>query len=209
MMSECMNQMEPGKRENPQVRRTKAWLTEALLDLMKSKPYAKITIQELVERANLSRSAFYNHYCSKDEIIYEKLQTLYLDEIEYLTALKYDSQYHNWLVRLQLQLQNRDFYCLIYENGLSELMYKVVLANYDAMFTLIAQTVGQEVRNKELYANFFNRYHRKAEIEMTLQWLKSGDPAELTNLARMFYSLGSMKAFHSFTELYYDEDNYK
>ncbi|MBT1177556.1 TetR/AcrR family transcriptional regulator [Bifidobacterium callimiconis] len=50
------------KSEDPRVRRTRARLTEALLELMKNKPIDRITVTELTERADVNRVTFYSHY---------------------------------------------------------------------------------------------------------------------------------------------------
>ena len=61
---------------NPQIRRTKKLLSDALIQLMKQKPFEKISIREIVKQADLSRSAFYTHYSSKEAILYEKVQEI-------------------------------------------------------------------------------------------------------------------------------------
>lgn len=44
-------------------------IQQALLALLDEKPFNKITIQELVERAGVSRSAFYRNYQSKEQVL--------------------------------------------------------------------------------------------------------------------------------------------
>ena len=50
---------------------TKESLQTALLQLMKVKNYEDITITELVKKSGVSRTAFYRHYNSKDDIVRE------------------------------------------------------------------------------------------------------------------------------------------
>lgn len=49
--------------------RSKLWMENALLKLMKTENYQEITIQEITNNANLSRRTFYRNYSSKDEIL--------------------------------------------------------------------------------------------------------------------------------------------
>jgi AcrR family transcriptional regulator len=51
------------------VRRTRAALREALLDLMSERGYEAVTVQDIIERADVGRSTFYNHYTDKDELL--------------------------------------------------------------------------------------------------------------------------------------------
>ena len=50
------------------VQRTRELLQKTLIELMQERGYESITIQEIVDRANIGRSAFYLHYANKDEL---------------------------------------------------------------------------------------------------------------------------------------------
>ena len=49
------------------VERTRESLQKALIELIAEQGYDSITIQEIVDRADLGRTTFYLHYNSKDE----------------------------------------------------------------------------------------------------------------------------------------------
>jgi len=51
------------------VMRTRQSIRNALIELMLEKPYEKITIQEIIDRANVGRATFYNHYRDKDDLL--------------------------------------------------------------------------------------------------------------------------------------------
>lgn len=61
------------------VRRTHRRLKEALLDLMKEKGYARVTVRELTERADVARSTFYAHFDSKDDLLFDGFDRWLLD----------------------------------------------------------------------------------------------------------------------------------
>ena len=50
------------------VQRTRDPLKQALIELIKERGYDAITIQDIVDRANVGRTTFYAHYDSKDEL---------------------------------------------------------------------------------------------------------------------------------------------
>jgi AcrR family transcriptional regulator len=50
------------------VQRTRELLQKALIDLISERGYDAITIQDIVDRANIGRTTFYLHYSSKDEL---------------------------------------------------------------------------------------------------------------------------------------------
>lgn len=45
------------------------FISQALLALMKEKPYKKISVMDIARRAYVSRTTFYNHFQSKDDIL--------------------------------------------------------------------------------------------------------------------------------------------
>ena len=49
--------------------RTQQSIRNALIELMLEKAYEKITIQEIIDRANVGRATFYNHYRDKDDLL--------------------------------------------------------------------------------------------------------------------------------------------
>ena len=50
------------------VRRTRAALQQALLDLLPGKRYDAITVEDICETANVGRSTFYAHYRGKEDL---------------------------------------------------------------------------------------------------------------------------------------------
>jgi AcrR family transcriptional regulator len=71
-------------KKDPRVRRTLKLLQDATLELISEKPFSKITISEITERAGVARPTFYLHYISIDEVIMDYLDgifNLYLEEI--------------------------------------------------------------------------------------------------------------------------------
>ncbi|MCL2106771.1 MAG: TetR/AcrR family transcriptional regulator [Oscillospiraceae bacterium] len=57
---------------NRKIQYTRMVLSDGLIELMKAKPFEKITVKELCERANVNRSTFYTHY----EDIYALLRSI-------------------------------------------------------------------------------------------------------------------------------------
>jgi AcrR family transcriptional regulator len=51
------------------VRRTRELLRGALVALMQEKPYDRITVQDILERADVGRSTFYAHFRDKDDLV--------------------------------------------------------------------------------------------------------------------------------------------
>ncbi len=57
------------KKTDARIRRTRDALGDALVALMQEKPFDTITVQEVLDRAHVSRSTFYSHYSDKDDLL--------------------------------------------------------------------------------------------------------------------------------------------
>jgi AcrR family transcriptional regulator len=51
------------------VQKTQHLLREALVSLIREKPYDVITVNEILDRANVGRSTFYTHFRDKDDLL--------------------------------------------------------------------------------------------------------------------------------------------
>ena len=57
--------------ETRRVRLTKRMMKDAILELMEEKPFAKISVTEVCERADVNRSTFYAHYADTSALLAE------------------------------------------------------------------------------------------------------------------------------------------
>jgi AcrR family transcriptional regulator len=62
------------EQEDRRSRRTDDSLIHALIELIETKPYDLITVQDIIERANVGRSTFYGHYRNKDGLLLKGLE---------------------------------------------------------------------------------------------------------------------------------------
>lgn len=63
-----------GSRQDRRSRRTRHLLQDALLQLMMEKRYDEITVQEIIERADVGRSTFYGHYLDKEDLLRREVE---------------------------------------------------------------------------------------------------------------------------------------
>ena len=64
-----MHLQSSGPKLDARVKRTKVALGEALVKLMEEKPFDSITVQDVLDRAHVSRATFYTHYSDKDDLL--------------------------------------------------------------------------------------------------------------------------------------------
>ncbi len=64
------------KTADRRVQRTRRLLHKALISLILEKKYEDITVQEILDRADVGRSTFYLHFQDKDELLFSGFQYL-------------------------------------------------------------------------------------------------------------------------------------
>lgn len=99
-------------------------LQKALLQLMADKPFSRITVAELAERAGVSRLTFYRNYASKEEVL-----TAYFDGLfdEYFQEMGNEGwpSLREALIRCFESWQaHADDTRLLIRNGLSDLIHQ-------------------------------------------------------------------------------------
>ena len=57
------------KQEDRRIQRTRLALEAALLSLIKQKDFDSISVQEIIDRANVGRATFYSHYDNKEDLL--------------------------------------------------------------------------------------------------------------------------------------------
>jgi AcrR family transcriptional regulator len=67
--NEYLHLVASSKKTDARVRRTRDALGDALMALMQENPFDTITVQDVLDRANVSRSTFYMHYSDKDDLL--------------------------------------------------------------------------------------------------------------------------------------------
>jgi AcrR family transcriptional regulator len=66
------------------VQRTHQLLHKALIELVMEKPYEQITVQDILDRANIGRATFYAHFTDKDDLLLHGLGDEQFDIRHYL-----------------------------------------------------------------------------------------------------------------------------
>lgn len=77
------------KKEDRRIGRSRRLMQDALVALILEQGYEKITVQDILDRADIGRSTFYVHYRNKDELLlstFEKLRTLFENQAQALRA---------------------------------------------------------------------------------------------------------------------------
>ena len=111
------------RKKNVNSEYIKGHITEALLKLMDEKPFDKISISEIVEKAGVGRASFYRHFESKEQILVEKIHSESLKWwYSFDTEIDKTNQ-ENYILRMFYNaLSMKDVGSLLYKNHMSYLI---------------------------------------------------------------------------------------
>lgn len=143
---------------------TRECIEEALLDLLKTRPFDQITITELTQRAGVSRNAYYRNYASKEDILDGYLRGL----IEELAgALKQSDPVketaRSWRTLLEMVADHYDQYRLLIEAGYAE-----------AITSEMQRAINRDVDPAATGRYYSNCYWASALCAVVIEWVKRG-----------------------------------
>ena len=152
-----------GQKQDRRSRRTRQALLEALLALLTAKNYDEISINDIVEHANVGRSTFYAHYQDKDDLLRDGFERALDILIQYVSFGEADQD---------LQLDTTP-------------LYRHAKGHYELYRTLVWGS-GFELLTKDGHAAL------SAKFQESFSLLLSGKPEPSIPLAVLSYSMAGI-----------------
>ena len=156
--------------DNRKTRYTRRVIKESYYELLAEKPFDKITVKEICERADINKGSFYNHF----ENIYTLQAELENEAIENLKQILTEKNAESQDQRLQTLISsiydNQEYYRLLFGmtqdspfiTNLIELLMDIVITNQQEEG---ADTISAEINTKYIMAVTYS---------VLKQWLKDG-----------------------------------
>lgn len=178
------------KKEDLRIIRTKEAIQKVFKEMISERPYEKITVKEIAERAKINRNTFYLHYNSVDDV---------LKEIQN----KYSMEYSNLLLNYDL---NKDTGILVrtffeYMESQDDFFKQITC---DSRFDYIRERMQKNVNKKligdkerlntksDYIQNIINTYNA-CVLYLYRQWVSDGRKIpleEIINLATTLLEKG-------------------
>lgn len=163
---------------NRQVKKTKNNIANALLQTAKEKGIERVTIQDIIARADINRATFYYHYANKLELINEietyildgLIQTIRIKKIESIHSLK-ELLYQPILASLEHILEYSTIYTvLLSEQGITNFKWKIL----NALKTSIKLNMELLQKNKINFVhdlNYLTSFISGAQLVTIIDWV--------------------------------------
>ncbi|MGD0707935.1 MAG: TetR/AcrR family transcriptional regulator [Anaerolineaceae bacterium] len=114
---------------DPRVKRTRALIQQAFLELFGEKEFEAITIQDITQKAEINRATFYAHYPDKFALLETSIHHIFQQELEKrtLNACRYsDQNLHALIVTVCEFIANANSRCKISSSQFETLIEKQV-----------------------------------------------------------------------------------
>lgn len=155
--------------------RTKQKLMDAVLSLLKEKDFSMISVMNIVEKANISRTTFYNHYQNKEDLSTELIEKA-ISNLVYNYRKTY--QNYKWFNVSDIQpaamylfdyvYQNADFFTTIVNSDISPIFQNKIIQN---VITVLEQDL--KVNHPKVNHRLYAIYLAYSTIGLMIEWIRS------------------------------------
>lgn len=147
------------KKEDLRIRKTKASLYKALLQVMSEKTFEEIKVTDICNISMINRSTFYDHFSDKYELLASLLKDLNEELIVHLKLEKETSslkEFYLEIIKIIIEYQNKN------KNFFSA--FEVLRKNNNSIaYDMLKETIHQEVTN-QINNNYINKSNIPTEI---------------------------------------------
>lgn len=182
-----MNAKIPDRR----VQRTRQLLQDALVSLILEKGYQKITVQDIIDRANVGRSTFYSHYRDKDDLLLSGFDELAHDLNRHMRPPDTTGVNHGHLLHsLEFFIHacdNKELYIAMSESGGGDLILDIArqhMQNHIEVHLNKFPSIGDEIP-LPVITNFL----AGSLLSMITWWLEQDLPYSPEEMDDMFNAL--------------------
>ena len=182
-----MNTKTPDRR----VQRTRQLLQDALVSLILEKGYQKITIQDIIDRANVGRSTFYSHYRDKDDLLLSGFDELAHDLNRHMRAPEIpDDEPGHLLHSLEFFIhacENKELYIAMADSGGGDLIFDIA---HQHMENHIEQHLNQmPAIGDQIPLPVITNFLAGSLLSMITWWLEQSLPYTPQEMNTMFNAL--------------------
>lgn len=184
-------------------RRTRKLLRDALMQLIVEKGFDSLSVQDITDRADVSRATFYLHFRDKEDLLFNSMRELYDDLADKVHLIK---DPHDVLAQIMAGnhdacLEASDFeHVAEYSNFYSVLLSDKGVASFMVQVRrYLAQIFNEQVVEPALAAGGGPRLPPElvahalagAHIGIISWWLEAGEQFSPEQMAQMTYSLSA------------------
>jgi AcrR family transcriptional regulator len=185
-------EQQPINRFERRKQRTIAALKQAGLDLVLEQGYDSVTIQEIVDRADVGRGTFYLHFDSKEDLVWqiilEGLMEANQEGDRRFSEGNFPPGYLGYLITFEHAAQNKDLYRLMMgSQGSALLTHRVAQVLADQIEASIR--AGEYLPDAPQPPDLLAQMIVGALVRLVLWWLETPNRHSPQQMADMIYAV--------------------
>lgn len=198
--------MTPNTRKTDRrIERTHHLLRDALMELIVEQGYDTITVQNIVDRANVARTTFYLHFKDKDELLFYGMRVMYEALFEQAKTPNKDDDPFGIGIRLddstdfEHVAQYADFYrVMISERGSIAFLLRVQEFLAQNLLELALKPLAAKVAKPRIPLEIIAASCAGAQIAVIKWWLDHDMPYSPKEMGAMLHDISVRGIFELF-----------
>lgn len=170
-------------KENIQVTRSKEWIYNALIYLLKKNTFRKISIEDITKRAGVARPTFYRNFESKEDILIDQGRKIYerlMTDLE--TGMNEGNVTYNSIKKM---VRVFDEYSELFEMLIKNNLEFLILQSFEVEISLLLKKVLC-IDNEDKYkAKFFEG----ALFSIAVEWIKNSKEESVEEMTKIISNL--------------------
>lgn len=170
----------PKTTPDRRVHRTRQLLQNALSELILEKGYEKVTVQDVIDRANVGRSTFYAHFQDKEQLLLSGFEPLRAEFEDFLSGRTFDAE-SPWALSLiifqQVQKRQGGYITLTH---VQKFLYSYILEHLKP---------NLPDRNKNVPPELLAHYAASSFIAMLTWWIDNNYPLSAEQMNEYYRQL--------------------
>lgn len=182
------------KKADRRIGRTRKLMHEALMALIVEKGYESVTVQDILDRADVGRSTFYAHYRDKDELLlsgFDHLKTLFEQQQHALAAARHggNGPEFNMILELFRHIgQHHKLYKAIAGKQSGEMILKY-LHRYLYDMLIVPHAALMKNRKSPVPIELTTHWIVSSLLSLTIWWLENNMPYSAEKMDEIFRQL--------------------
>ena len=173
------------KSPNRQVQRTCSWIMEAVLLLMDEKPYNKITVSDITNKAGIARQTFYRNYNDKEEVIIQYFSNIFNNDMLTVENVSGRSKGDNIVLTFNITYmvkQRTNLKKLLSAVGIESLLSDKFNEWQDF---LTSQNKSKFISDERFVYRYQIYYQITGILRVIMDWFKNDMPIPVDNLVKL------------------------
>ncbi|MEN8242386.1 MAG: TetR/AcrR family transcriptional regulator [Chloroflexota bacterium] len=188
------------KPRNRQALRSIKALQGALLELLEEKKFQKISITDISERSGLTRSTFYSHFSTKDELLDSIINTVIDNFFEQLYSRDVSNPDPEKDLEMNIDFfriweKNKDLIPLLESVDFDCLLIGRIRAFWDEHYEKILKKKNPEFSDR--YTNFANSFLASTFVGLLKEWINQDMQASPELMGELLYFFSGPKVLMS------------